>query len=165
MCALTILFGVKTAGHLVLPTIRLFLDDVPYLTVDLVVNSVQWQNRLPGSLWVWASHLFMGLIACSSSSLGDEMFELLGQSTDVVLASLVHLEKGRRNERKKKRAITCDIIITPGFLFLRRLTSADSAVCRYSIKRYQADEEIITNQMGNERCLSGMVWRLTEIAS
>lgn len=81
-------------------TILLFLDDGQYLTVDLVVNPVQWQNRLPGSLWVLASHLFMGLIAySSSSSLGDEMFELLGQSTDVVLASLVHLEKGRRKEQ------------------------------------------------------------------
>lgn len=163
---LTIIFGVQTAGHLFLITILLFLDDRPYLTVDLIVNPVQWQNRLLGSLWVWAPHLFMGLIACSSSSLGDEMFELLGQSTDVVLASSVQLEKGRRKERKKKKAITCDIIITHGAFLSQKahFWIADSAVC-CSIKHYQADEQMITNQMGNERCLNGMVWRLTEIAS
>ena len=46
----------------------------------------------------------MGLIASSSSSLGDEMFELLGQSADLELASSVGLEKGKRKkERKKER--------------------------------------------------------------
>ena len=98
----------------------------------------------------------MGLIASSSSSLGDEMFELLG--TDLELVSSVGLEKGKRKkERKKERkkgAITCDIIRV-----------ADSAVCGHSIKSYQADEQMITNQMGSERCLSGKVWQLTEIAS
>lgn len=65
----------------------------------------------------------MALIACSSSSLGDEMFELLGCSTDVVLASSAQLEKGRSKERKKKGAVTCDIIITPGLVFHSRHTS------------------------------------------
>lgn len=123
MCFLMILFVAQTAGHLFLTAITLFRDDGPYLTLDLVVNPAQRQNRLPDSLWFWAFLLFMGLIACSSSSLADEMFELLGQSTDVVLESSLQLEKGKRKERQKKRAITCDITISPGLFFLRRLTS------------------------------------------
>lgn len=123
MCVLTILFGAQTAGHLFLTAILLFRDDGSYLTLDLAVNPVQRQNRLSGSLWFWAFLLFMGLIACSSSSLADEMFELLGQNTDVVLESSLRLEKGKRKERKKKRAITCDIIISPRRFFLRRLAS------------------------------------------
>lgn len=103
MCVLTILWCVQTAGHVLLTTIMPFLDDGPYLTLDLVVNPVQWQNRLSGSLWLWASFLFMGIIACSTSLLRHEMFELLVQSTDVVLASLVQLEKGKRKERRNEQ--------------------------------------------------------------
>lgn len=44
------------------------------------------------------------------------------QCSGIALASSVQLQKSRRKERKNKRAITCDIIITMG-LFLRRLTS------------------------------------------
>lgn len=61
-------------------------------------------NTLPGSLWFWASLLFMGLIACSSSSLGDEMyFNFWAKNTDVVLGSSVWLKKGQKTRKKGRR--------------------------------------------------------------
>ncbi len=60
-------------------------------------------NTLPDSLWFLASLLFMGLIAPSSSSLGDEMFELLlGHKHWCCAGELSLAGRGQKDEKARK---------------------------------------------------------------
>lgn len=94
VCVLFTLFAVQTAGRLLL-TISAVLGTVDHLKSRPCCEPSAMTKQAVWLPLVWTSPLFMGLIACSSSSLGDEMFELLGQITDVVQRSW---EKGKRKE-------------------------------------------------------------------
>lgn len=96
----------------------------------------QWQNRLSGSLWFWASFLFMCIIACSTSSLGHEMFELLDQSADVVPASWVQLEKGKSKERRKKSNNLWHNHYPGTFCQMDYFWIANSAICGHSLLNF-----------------------------
>lgn len=165
MCVLSKLFGVQTPvphhSSAVLGWWIIF-NSRPCCEPGAMTKRAAWLPLVLGCSLIYGSNCLLLFLT------GRWNFWTSGPNHWCCAGKLSSAGEGqKKREKEEKSNNLCHnhypggFSLSEGSLLNRRL----SCLWTLSIKRYQADEQMVTNQMGNERCLSGKVWQLTEIAS